>query len=295
MADLMIMNPPVFTEKVHKTEREEFITAELENEIKGALLNNEVFLKVLAETIQKTVKEHIENGIIHVTSQDKTFWSEKASTAVATQKANGLQSAADKKKLDQIASGAEVNQNAFSNVKVGSTIISANGKTATFTLEAGSNVTISADNGTKKIVISANKDGGNADMLDGYHATHFAVADHGHDGRYYTESEVNTLLNGKAASSHNHDARYYTEAEVNTLLNGKAASSHNHDTRYYTETEIDGFLNLKANCNSPQFTGSPKLASGSTAYQTTAMFRNIYFSTSIPSSLEAGTICFVYS
>lgn len=39
----------------------------------------------------------------------------------ATQSSNGYMSNADKKKLDGIASGAEVNQNAFANVKVGST------------------------------------------------------------------------------------------------------------------------------------------------------------------------------
>ena len=42
---------------------------------------------------------------------------------VATQSSNGYMSNADKKKLDGIASGAEVNQNAFANVKVGSTTI----------------------------------------------------------------------------------------------------------------------------------------------------------------------------
>ena len=34
------------------------------------------------------------------------------------------------------------------------------------------------------------------------------------------------LVDGKAASSHTHDDRYYTESEVDTKLNGKAATSH---------------------------------------------------------------------
>ena len=54
------------------------------------------------------------------------------------------------------------------------------------------------------------------------------VPSHTHDDRYYTESEVDTKLSGKAASSHTHDDRYYTETEVNTLLNQKAASNHSH-------------------------------------------------------------------
>ena len=41
-----------------------------------------------------------------VTDTEKTTWNGKASTAVATQSANGLMSAADKKKLDGVAAGA---------------------------------------------------------------------------------------------------------------------------------------------------------------------------------------------
>lgn len=49
-----------------------------------------------------------------------------------------------------------------------------------------------------------------------------SISTHTHDDRYYTESEMTTLLAGKAASVHFHDDRYYTEAEVNSLLAGKA-------------------------------------------------------------------------
>ena len=48
--------------------------------------------------------------------------------------------------------------------------------------------------------------------------TGYPPSSHTHDDRYYTESEVNNLLNGKAASSHTHDDRYYTESEVNNLV-----------------------------------------------------------------------------
>ena len=131
---------------------------------------------------------------------------------------------------------------------------------------------------------------------------------HTHDDRYYTETEMNTLLAGKQASgsyapatgiapsaitgtavittdsrlsdartpiSHTHDDRYYTETEMNTLLAGKQASgsyapatgiapsaitgtavittdsrlsdartptTHTHDDRYYTETEMNTLL-----------------------------------------------------
>ena len=58
-------------------------------------------------------------------------------------------------KLTGIATGAEVNQNAFSNVTVGSTTISADSKTDTLTLVAGSNITITPDATNDKITIAA--------------------------------------------------------------------------------------------------------------------------------------------
>lgn len=62
-----------------------------------------------------------------------------------------------KNKLDGIASGAEVNQNAFSNVVVGSTTVSSNGKTGSITLVAGNNVTLTPDNTNKNIEIAASQ------------------------------------------------------------------------------------------------------------------------------------------
>lgn len=76
-------------------------------------------------------------------------------TGVATQSANGLLSSTDKKKLDGIASGAEVNQNAFSNIKIGNTTIVADGKTDTVELTAGNNIAITPDATNDKITIAA--------------------------------------------------------------------------------------------------------------------------------------------
>ena len=198
--------------------------ADVFNVLFEQLINNDGFLKKFLEKLEETAKKHIEDDDLHVTEQDKQGWNAKAGTDTATQSQSGLMSAGDKQKLDDVAAGAEVNQNAYSNIKVGSVTITANGKTSTLTLEAGANITISADNATKKIVITANKDGGDADTLDGYHAAHFANADHGHDGRYNTKTEITTLLSQKAANSHTHDNRYYTESEINNLLSNKATS-----------------------------------------------------------------------
>lgn len=75
---------------------------------------------------------------------------------IATQSTNGLESADDKKKLDGIAKGAEVNQNAFSNVIVGSTTISADSKTDSLTL-VGNNITITPDADNDKVTLGITK------------------------------------------------------------------------------------------------------------------------------------------
>ena len=56
----------------------------------------------------------------------------------------------------------------------------------------------------------------------------YATSGHTHDDRYYTESEIDGKLSGKAAISHTHDDRYYTESEVDTKLGTKASSDHTH-------------------------------------------------------------------
>ena len=57
-------------------------------------------------------------------------------------------------KLNGIASGAEVNQDAFGNVKVGATTITAGSKTDTIEFEAGSNVTLTPDASNEKVTIA---------------------------------------------------------------------------------------------------------------------------------------------
>lgn len=68
----------------------------------------------------------------------------------------GIMTGADKRKLDGIAPGAEVNQNAFSKVAVsGQTTVEADTKTDTLTLAAGSNVTITTNASSDTVTIAA--------------------------------------------------------------------------------------------------------------------------------------------
>ena len=57
--------------------------------------------------------------------------------------------------LGNTANGAEVNQNDFSNIKVGSTTVAADTKTDTLELVAGSNVTLTPDATNDKVTIAA--------------------------------------------------------------------------------------------------------------------------------------------
>jgi hypothetical protein len=79
---------------------------------------------------------------------------------------------------------------------------------------------------------------------------------HAHDDRYYTESEINTKLEGKANSSHgthvptpqSADNKKFlrndnTWQEVTPSNIGAAPTSHTHDDRYYTETETAEAIN----------------------------------------------------
>lgn len=61
----------------------------------------------------------------------------------------------DKNKLAGIESGANVNQNAFSNVKIGTDLLVADSTTDTLEIVAGSNITIVSDSLNDKITISS--------------------------------------------------------------------------------------------------------------------------------------------
>ena len=75
--------------------------------------------------------------------------------SLATASNDGLMAKGDKGKLDGIAVGAEVNQNAFGNILVGSTTIAADTKTDTLTFVAGINVTLTPDAANDKLTIAA--------------------------------------------------------------------------------------------------------------------------------------------
>ena len=71
----------------------------------------------------------------------------------ATVSSDGMMTAADKVKLNSINTGAEENQNAFSVVYVGGTLLQADNKTDTLTLAAGKNIALTPDAANDRIMI----------------------------------------------------------------------------------------------------------------------------------------------
>ena len=122
-------------------------------------------------TAQKAIKDELDNKIdetyikkISVDGSTLTFTKgnnisssitlQNGSYPLATQINDGLMSKKDKIKLDNVNLNSEENQNTFSNISVGATIISADQKTDTLTLKSGQNINLSANNLDDSITIA---------------------------------------------------------------------------------------------------------------------------------------------
>lgn len=96
-----------------------------------------------------------ENGLIYYHSKVKALLNNKVDKVSGKGLSTNDYTTTEKNKLSGIATGAEVNQNAFSNIAVGSTTIQADSKTDTLTLTAGSNITLTPNATSDTIEISA--------------------------------------------------------------------------------------------------------------------------------------------
>lgn len=114
---------------------------------------------------------------------------------------NKVFTAAEKTKLAGIAEGAEVNQNAFSKVIVGNTEVTADSKTDSLTIIAGSNVTITPNASNDSITIAS-------------------------DNTTYTPASETPLMDGTAAVGTS--VKYAREDHVHPTDTSRAASDHVH-------------------------------------------------------------------
>lgn len=130
---------------------------------------------------------------------------EKADKSVVTTSVNGLMSKEDKVKLDGIATEAN------------KTVVD-------------SSLSSSSTNPVQNKVVNS--------ALNGKSNTgHKHTSDEIHYA-YDQNVSVTTILENKAAKNHTHDDRYYTETEMNTKLNGKANSSHTHTASQISDLTV---------------------------------------------------------
>jgi len=118
--------------------------------------------RTLTESSTGSLLDLTGNAVVFLTASAEDIVPESGGTFSGTvtfasgQQFDGRDVSADGSKLDGIATGAEVNQNAFSNVAVsGQTTVAADGKTDTLTLAAGSNVTITTNATTDTVTIAS--------------------------------------------------------------------------------------------------------------------------------------------
>ena len=168
MSKHLIKNPKEYHEDLRKFTVEDEVHADVFNFIISILINNDAYLN-------ETLKELSEKSGIDLktlTEKDselkELFDSINRTLAIHTQDSNTHVSPEEKQNWNQ----AEANQNAFSSVNAGGTVIQSNGKTAQFSILAGTkNVTIVGDNAKKQVKISVS--GGDADTLGGIDSSGF--------------------------------------------------------------------------------------------------------------------------
>ena len=178
---------------------------------------------------------------------------------------------AEKTKLSNIAAGAEVNQNAFSNVKVGSTTIAADGKTDTLELTAGSNITLTPDATNDKVTIAATVPTALSDLTnDGNFVTD---ANYVHTDNNFT-SALLTKLNGIA------------EGATAVTVDSELSSSSENPVQ---NKVINTALGNKANLASPTFTGSPKAPTAAAGTNTTQIATTAFVTTAVANAIAGVT------
>ena len=184
---------------------------------------------VATKSNTSALTSHTGNTVVHVTEANKTNWnaakthadSAHAPTTNATQTASGLMSADDKIKLDGITAGA----NKYTLPSAGTSLGG---------VKSGGDVTISSG------VITVNDDSHNhiISNIDGLQSAldSKAVNGHNHDEIYYTETEVDSLLEDKANTSHTHTIANITNLQ--STLEGKANTSHGTHVTYSSTTPV---------------------------------------------------------
>lgn len=206
------------------------------------------------DDIFTTYPEPQDGWTVNVKDTDYTYryngtqWVAISANAIpkATKNVDGLLTKEDYAKISDIENGAEVNQNAFSNVIVGATTIAAESKTDSLTLSAGSNVTITPDIINDKITISSvhpsiNKSTDSTSTASPSSGGAFTTIDSVTRDDYGHVTKVNTKTVTLPKTSITVDSALSSTSTnpvqnkvINAALSGKASSTHSHNSTQVT-------------------------------------------------------------
>lgn len=200
-----------------------------------------------------------ENGLIYYHSKIKALLNNKVDKVNGKGLSTNDYTTTEKNKLSGIATGAEVNQNAFSNVKVGSTTVAADSKTDTLELVAGSNVTLTPDATNDKITIAA---------------TDTTYSD--------ATSNVHGLMSTSDKQKLDGIAEGATAVTVDSALNSSS-------TNPVQNKVINTALGNKANLASPTFTGTPKAPTATAGTNTTQIATTAFVKTAVDTAIGSIT------
>lgn len=161
----------------------------------------------------------------------------------------------DHSQTSHAPSNAEANQNAFSNVKVGSTTVAADSKTDTLELVAGTNVTLTPDATNDKVTITAKDTTYSAATTSA--AGLMSASDKSKLDGIATGANKTTVDSALSSTSTNPVQNKAVNTAITNLktlvgdtavatqisnaVASKADTNHTHDNRYYTETEVDNY------------------------------------------------------
>lgn len=180
---------------------------------------------VTGVNIQRDAKGHVTGVTVDSKGIKDTTYS------AATTSANGLMSSSDKTKLDGIATGAEVNQNALAKITVGSTTLTSTAKQGNLTIANGTGISLALDTTNSKLTITntvTNSDTKNTTGTTNKTATKLFLAgatEQGSNPVTYSNSNVyigtdNCLYSGGAKVLTSHQS-----------ISGKSDTTHTHSVK----------------------------------------------------------------
>lgn len=215
----------------------------------------------------------------------------------------GAMSSDDKMMLDGIEPGAEVNQNAFSNVKVGSTTVAASSKTDTVTIVGGTHTSVVGNSADKSVTISstlkseaAAQSGTTVSLVTtGEKYTWGAKQDQlAFDGTYNatsnkaaTVSSITNKINALDVSDITANLGVGKTITALSETDGKiAATASNIQISESQVTNLTTHLNAKAPIASPALTGTPTAPTAAQGTRTTQIATTEFVVNEIDAKIE---------